>query len=51
VTRGRWFLVAVAVAAVLFGLGFAAGGSLGEIALVWLVPLVLLALLVLARRR
>ncbi|HWC38000.1 MAG TPA: hypothetical protein VG476_05705 [Acidimicrobiales bacterium] len=39
------------VAVVLFGLGFAAGGSLGEVALVWLVPLVLLALLVLARRR
>jgi uncharacterized membrane protein YhaH (DUF805 family) len=51
VTGGWWFLVAVAVAAVLFGLGFAAGGSLGEVALVWVVPLVLLALLALARRR
>jgi uncharacterized membrane protein YhaH (DUF805 family) len=51
VTAGWWFLVAVAVAAVLFGLGFAAGGSLGEVALVWVVPLVLLALLALARRR
>ena len=50
-TDSRWFLVALVVAAVLFGLGFAAGGSLGEVALVWVVPLALLALLAVARRR
>jgi hypothetical protein len=51
VTRTKWIVLGVAVAALLFGLGLAAGGSLGEIALVWAVPVALIALLVLTRRR
>jgi hypothetical protein len=39
------------VAALVVGLGFVAGGSLGEIALVLVVPLGLLTLLVVTRRR
>jgi hypothetical protein len=51
VTGSQWIVLGVAVAAVLFGLGFVAGGSLGEIVLVWAVPAGLIALLVLRRRR
>lgn len=43
--------LAVAGAAVLFALGFVAGGSLAEVALVWIVPAVLMLFLVLTRRR
>lgn len=50
-TGNQRIALGLLVAALLFGLGFAAGGSLGEIALVWLVPVVLIALLVLTRRR
>jgi hypothetical protein len=41
----------VLVAALVVGLGFAAGGSLGEIALALVVPVGLLTLLALTRRR
>jgi hypothetical protein len=51
VTGNQRIALGLLVAALLFGLGFAAGGSLGEIALVWLVPVVLIALLFLTRRR
>jgi hypothetical protein len=51
VTGNQRIALGLLVAALLVGLGFAAGGSLGEIALVWLVPVALLTLLVLIRRR
>jgi hypothetical protein len=51
VTGNQRIVLGLLVAALLVGLGFAAGGSLGEIALVWLVPVALLTLLVLIRRR
>jgi hypothetical protein len=51
VTGSQRIVLGVAVAAVLLALGFVAGGSLGEIALVWAVPAALIALLVLTRRR
>jgi hypothetical protein len=41
----------VLVAALIVGLGFVAGGSLGEIALAFVVPVGLLTLLALTRRR
>lgn len=50
-TGNQRIALGLLVAALLVGLGFAAGGSLGEIALVWLVPVALLTLLVLIRRR
>ena len=50
-TSSQRIALGVAVAALLVGLGFVAGGSLGEIALVWAVPAALIALLVLTRRR
>ncbi|HEX4541137.1 MAG TPA: hypothetical protein VH112_12930 [Acidimicrobiales bacterium] len=50
-TGNQRIVLGLLVAALLVGLGFAAGGSLGEIALVWLVPVALLTLLVLIRRR
>jgi hypothetical protein len=51
VTGSQRIVLGVALAAVLFGLGFVAGGSLGEIALVWVVPAALVVLVVLTRRR
>jgi hypothetical protein len=51
VTGKQRMALGLLVVALLVGLGFAAGGSLGEIALVCLVPAVLIALLVLTRRR
>jgi hypothetical protein len=51
VTGSHWAALGVLVTAVLVVLGFVAGGSLGDVALVWAVLAVLLVLLVLARRR
>jgi hypothetical protein len=51
VTRDQQIALGVLVAAVLFGVGLAVGGSLQEVALVWAIPVALLALLVLVRRR
>lgn len=50
-TGSPWVALGVLVAAVLIGLGFVAGGSLEEVAVVWAVLLVLLLLLLLTRRR
>jgi hypothetical protein len=50
-TGSHWAALGVLVTAVLVGLGFVAGGSLGEITLVWAVLVVLLLLLVVTRRR
>jgi len=51
VTGSQRIALAVAVAAALFGLGFVAGGTLGEVTLVWAVLVALVALVVLTRRR
>jgi hypothetical protein len=51
VTGPQRIALGILVAALLVGLGFAAGGSIGEIALVWVVPVALIAVLVLTRRR
>jgi hypothetical protein len=51
VTRSQRIALGALVAAVLFGVGLAVGGSLQEVALVWAIPVALLALLVLVPRR
>jgi hypothetical protein len=51
VTGNQRIALGLLVAALLFGLGFAAGGSLGEIALALVVPVGLVAVLILTRRR
>jgi hypothetical protein len=51
VTGNQRIALGLLVAALLFGLGLVAGGSLGEIALAFVVPVGLLAVLVLTRRR
>jgi hypothetical protein len=51
VTGNQRIALGLLVAALVVGLGFAAGGSLAEIALVLVVPVVLITLLALTRRR
>ena len=50
-TGNQRIALGILVAVLLVGLGFAAGGSLAEIALVWVVPIALIVVLVLTRRR
>ena len=51
VTSSQRIALGLLVAALVVGLGFAAGGSLGEIAVALVVPVALVTLLVLTRRR
>ena len=50
-TGSQRIALGAAVAVVLIVLGFVAGGSLGDVALVWAVLLALVGVLVLTRRR
>lgn len=50
-TGSQRIALGLVVAALVVGLGFAAGGSLGEVALALVLPVGLLTLLVLTRRR